>query len=103
MTALVLAIVAVALCWVPFLGVVAAVVGLTLGVVAWVRAPSGRAGMAVAATIVAGVALVLAIILTVLLTHVIREVVHCADPSLSQAQQEKCVNDIFGITPSSTP
>jgi len=102
----VLGIASAVLCWIPYLGVIVAIAALTVGIIAWASCRSGRSagtGMAIAATIVAAVALLLSIVLTVVLSRLISDVVNCADPSLTQAQQDQCLNDIFGITPSSTP
>ncbi len=105
-TALVLAIVSAALCWIPFLGAVAAVAALVLGIVAWARAQAGRSGgkgLAIAATVIGACSVVLGIVLTVLVSRVIGDLVDCADPSLTQQQQQQCFNNVIGNSPSSQP
>jgi hypothetical protein len=105
-TALVLAIVSAALCWIPFLGAVSALAALVLGIVAWARAQTGRSGgkgMAIAATVIGACAVVLGIVLTVLISRVIGDLVDCADPSLTQQQQQQCFNNVIGNSSSSQP
>jgi len=105
-TALVLGIAAVVLCWIPFVGIIAAVVALVIGIVAWTRARSGRSsglGLAIAGTIAAAVALALSIVLTVALVRIFGDLSKCIDPNLTQSQQQQCVNDVFGINPTPSP
>ena len=94
-TALVIAIVALVFCWIPFLGIVLALAGLILGIVAWAGAGSKNRpkGMGVAATVVSIVALLGAIAVTALVIWVWDKVESCADPNLTQQQQERCVED----------
>jgi hypothetical protein len=98
-TALVLALVAAALCWLPFLGAVIALAGLVFGIVAWVQANSGRRGgkgMAVAATVVGLGALAMSVLLTVLLTGFFAAIVDCANPAYTEEQTNQCINDQLG-------
>jgi hypothetical protein len=94
---LVISIVALVFCWIPFLGIVLAIAGLILGIVAWAGAGKKNRpkGMGVAATIVSIVALLGAIAVTVLVIWVWDRVEHCADPNLTQQQQDQCVEDAF--------
>ena len=94
-TALVIAIVALVFCWIPFLGIVLALAGLILGIVAWAGAGNKNRpkGMGVAATVVSIVALLGAIAVTALVIWVWDKVESCADPNLTQQQQERCVED----------
>ena len=96
-TALVISIVALVFCWIPFLGIVLAIVGLILGIVAWAGAGKKNRpkGMGIAATIVSIMALLGAIAVTALVFWVWDKVDQCADPNLTQQQQEQCVDDAF--------
>jgi hypothetical protein len=102
-TALVFAIVAGVLFWIPVLGILLALTGLVLGIVAWMKAGKQNRpkGMAIAATIVSILALLGSILVTALVIFFGDIVVDCADPDLTQQEQEDCiedrVNDRFGV------
>jgi hypothetical protein len=102
-TGLVFAIAAGVLFWIPFLGILIALVGLVLGVVAWSTAgKNGRPkGIAIAATIVGALAMVGAILVTLFVFYFWDVIKDCTDPNLTSAEQEQCatdrVNDRFGV------
>jgi hypothetical protein len=108
--ALVVAILALLICWIPVIGVGAGLVGLVLAVIAWIVSKNADrpVGMAIGATVVSALALVAGIIITALVFWVFDEfgddIRDCSDPSLSQQEQEDCLeerlNDRFGIEPS---
>jgi len=94
-TALVISIVALVFCWIPFLGVVLAIAGLILGIVAWAGAGKKNRpkGMGIAATIISILALLAAIAVTALVIWVWDRVDQCVDPDFTQQQQDQCVED----------
>lgn len=98
-----MAIAAGVLFWIPFLGIVLALAGLTLGIVAWATAGKNDRpkGMSIAATIVASLALVGGILVTLFVALFWDIVVDCSDANLTSDQQQQCledrVNDKFGI------
>ena len=106
-TALIIAIISLVICWIPFVGAIAALVALVLGIAAWTTSKSsGRpVGLAVAATIVSALAAVAGVILTIAILWLIDKVEDCTDPNFTDAQREQCVedrlNDSFGMK--STP
>jgi predicted PurR-regulated permease PerM len=105
--ALIIAIITVVLCWIPFVGPVIALVALVLGIVAWMTSKSaGRPlGIAIAATIVSALALLAGIILTILLVWVFNQfgddIRECNNANLTDQQKQTClenrINDHFGI------
>lgn len=103
--ALIIAIIGLVGCWIPFVGAIIALIGLALGIVAWVTSKSsGRPiGLAVAATVVGALAALAGVLLTILILWVFNELSDCTDPNLTSQQQENCVNDRvndrFGIDP----
>ncbi|HEX5017405.1 MAG TPA: hypothetical protein VFX15_07455 [Actinomycetes bacterium] len=109
--ALIVAILALVLCWIPFVGAIGALVALVLSIAAWMTSKSaGRpVGLAVAATIVSALAAVAGVLLTILILWVFDEfgddVRECQNQSVTQEQLDRCledrVNDRFGID--STP
>lgn len=109
--ALIVAIIALVICWIPFVGAFVALVALVLGIAAWLTSKSsGRpVGLAVAATAVGALALLAGIVLTILLVWVLNEfgddIRDCSNPTLTDQQQQECledrINDRFGIE--STP
>jgi hypothetical protein len=97
--ALVVALVSAAICWLPFVGAITALVGLILGISAWVSARAGRRGgqgMAIAATFVGLGALLMSVLLTVLLTSFFSAIVDCANPAYTEEQTNQCINDQLG-------
>ena len=96
---LAVALVAAAICWLPFVGAITALVGLALGIVAWVQARAGRRGgkgMAIAATFVALGALLMSVLLTVLLAGFFSAIADCANPAYTEEQTNQCINDQLG-------
>jgi hypothetical protein len=105
-TGLVFSIIAALICWIPFISFLAlllALVGLVLGIVAWSKAGKTHRpkGMAIAATIVSALALLVAIAMSALTVWLGDVFVDCTDSSLTQNQQERCLenglNDKFGV------
>jgi hypothetical protein len=97
--ALIVALVSAAICWVPFIGAVAALVGLVLGIVAWTQSRAGRGGgqaMAITATFVGLGALLMGVLLTVLLTGFFAGIADCANPAYTEQQTNQCINDQLG-------
>ena len=94
-TALVFAISAGALFWIPILGILIALVGLVLGVVSWANAGKANRpkGMPVAATIVSILALLGGIVVTALVFYFGDIVLNCSDSSLTSEEQNQCVQD----------
>jgi len=107
--ALVIAIIALVICWIPFVGAFIALAALVLSIAAWLNSRStGRpVGLSVAATVVSALAFVAGILITVLIVWAWDEfgddIRDCSDESLTQQQQEQCledrINDRFGIDP----
>jgi hypothetical protein len=107
--ALVVAIIALLICWLPVIGVGAGLIALVLSIIAWVVSKNANrpVGMAIGATVVSALALVAGVIITALVFWVFDEfgddIRDCSDPSLTQQQQEDCLeqrlNDRFGIEP----
>jgi len=99
--------VALVICWIPILGILAGLAGLVLGIIAWVTLkPTGRPiGLAIAGTIIAGLALLAGILVTILIFWVFDEfgddIRDCSSSTLTQQQRDQCIedriNDRFGI------
>jgi hypothetical protein len=89
--------------WVPFLGILLALVGLLLGIIAWSTAGKNNRpkGVAIAATIVGALAMVGAILVTLFVYFFWDVIRDCTDPNLTPDQQSQCaedrVNDRFGV------
>ena len=86
--------------WIPFAGVVAGIVALILGIVAWRKASSGRAGgkpMAIIGTILGGVAIVGGIVATIFLIWVFGHVAHCTDRNFTDEERQACVDTEFNV------
>jgi hypothetical protein len=106
--ALIVGIVGLLLCLIPFGGVLVPLVALLLGFLGLRRAKEimiGR-GMSIAGIVlgivgVIGCALSTAIIV-VFAHHVVHDLSRCNNPSFTQAQQQQCIRDQFGI-PSIAP
>ena len=105
--ALIVSIIIVLLCWIPFVGPILALLALVLSIVAWMTSKSsGRpVGMAIAATIVSALALLAGIILTIVLIWVINvfgdDIRDCNNDMLTDQQKQTClenrINDRLGI------
>ena len=105
--ALVIAIVALFICWFPFVGGGAALIALVLGIVAWVSAKkAGRpAGLAIAATIVSALALLVGVVISIAFIVLIGKTQeaddYCRPVSDTQTAYDQCmsdqVSDWFGI------
>ena len=97
-TALVFAIVSALLFWVPFLGVLLALVGLILGAIAWSKAnKTGQPkGMAVAATIISALVFLVGAAWTVIVVWIGVEfgddINDCTQASLTQQEQQDCLD-----------
>lgn len=109
--ALVISIVALLICWVPFLGGGAALIALVLGIVAWVSAKkSGRpAGLGITATIISVLALIVGLVVSIAFLVLVSKSTDadkvCQRSSTTQAQYDQCMQDEvgswFGIDPNS--
>lgn len=101
--ALVVAIVAVLACWVPFLGGIIAIVGVILGFVARGNVQRGQAtngGMALTAIILSALALIVNIVIVAGLLFAVtqvgdevQDIVACS--SLPAEEQQACLDDIM--------
>lgn len=93
--ALIFAITAGILFWIPILGIVIALVGLVLGIVAWTTAGKNNRpkGMSIAATIVSILALLGGCVVTALVFYFGDIVLNCSDPSLTPEEQQQCIQD----------
>lgn len=103
---MVFSIIAALICWIPFisfLAILLALVGLVLGIVAWSKAGKTHRpkGMAIAATIVSALALLGAIAMSSLTIWLGDVFMDCTDSSMTQSQQERCLedglNEKFGV------
>jgi hypothetical protein len=101
--ALVIAIVALIICWIPFLGAGAALIALVLGIVAWVSAKkaSRPAGLAIAATLIAGFALLVGVVLSIAVVAFLGDKIdsydeadrYCRDTTATQADYDICMQE----------
>ncbi|MEO8106425.1 MAG: hypothetical protein ABI720_03825 [Actinomycetes bacterium] len=97
--ALVASILALLISWIPFVGAIAALVTLGLGIGAWVAAKkSGRPlGLGVAATIVSVLALIVGIVFTAGFLFLIDEVQkaeqYCRSVTATDGAFDRCMND----------
>lgn len=100
--ALIIGIASLVLFWVPYLGLLGAIVGLILGIVAWAGAGKRNRpkGTAIAGTIISAVAIAAGLVVTIFISVLIARIADCADPQLNDRQQQQCVdnklNDFFG-------
>ena len=96
---MVFSITALVLFWVPFLGILLALVGLVLGIITWSTAGKKRLskGMPVAATIVSVLALLGGVTVTALVVWLADDVVACSDSSLTPDQQQRCLENRLGV------
>jgi len=105
--ALVISIIALVICWVPFIGPVAALVALGLSIAAWVTSKkSGRpAGLAIAGTVVSIIDFVAGVVITIGFLFFVNRAQEadkfCNSVSTTQAEYDQCmtdrVSDWFGI------
>lgn len=80
-------------------GLVLAVIGLVLGILGRRRVRRGEAtngGAALVGVALSAVALLVAVAIAVLFGFVFSQVQDCADPDLSRAEQESCIQDKLG-------
>lgn len=61
---MIISIVAIVFCWIPYLGLILAIAGLVLSIVGACKKNAGGKGKAVAGIVVAGIALLIAVIIT---------------------------------------
>jgi hypothetical protein len=104
--ALVLGILALLGSWAPFVNIlciVLGIIGIVLGVMARARVRRGEAtngGMALTGIILSAIAVVVSLIVTVAVTAFIGSnfegLQDCADPSLTQQEQQACIEDQLG-------
>jgi Na+/H+-dicarboxylate symporter len=105
------AIVALIICWIPFLGGGIALIALILGIVAWVSAKkaSRPAGLAIAATIISVLAIIVGIVVSVAFLVLVAKSADadeaCQRSSSTQAEYDQCMQDEvgswFGVDPNS--
>ena len=116
--ALVVAILAACIFWIPVIGVGANLISLVLGIIAWAVAQRRRRPIAlgVAATIIGVVGVIISLAVTIWFFRAIVDDVrdaerYCQQVSNTQAQYDSCVEDRasnnfldrFGIEPTPTP
>jgi hypothetical protein len=107
--ALVIAIVALVICWVPFIGGGAALIALVLGIVAWVSAKkaSRPAGLAIAATVISILSLLIGVVISIAFIVLAAKGAdandYCNRVSNTQAEFDQCFEDQvgswFGVEP----
>ena len=105
--ALIVGILGLLACWVPFVGVPAPVAAVVLGIVGLRRAKAVNTGraMALAGLIIGAVALLVAVVVTVVVTVFVsnhRHLLDCGSNNLTPAQQQQCVRQELGL-PSIAP
>jgi hypothetical protein len=105
--ALIVAILGLLACWIPYLGVPAPIGGLVLGFLALrkARVVHTGSGMAVTGVIISAIALLIALVVAVIVTVFIQDHPHlfdCGSSSLTPAQQQQCFRQQFGL-PGSAP
>jgi Na+/H+ antiporter NhaD/arsenite permease-like protein len=113
--ALIVAVLALLVSWVPVLGIVATFIALVLAIISWVVSKKSRrpVGMGVAATVISILGLVIGMVFTVWFFAAIIDDVReaeriCRPISSNQAEFDRCVEDRagdnflerFGIEPS---
>lgn len=97
--ALIVAVIALVISWVPFLGAIAALIALGLGIGAWVSSKKrGRpAGLGVAATVISILALVIGVVISIGFLVLIDEAQkadrYCNSVSTTQAEYDTCIED----------
>lgn len=92
--ALVVAVIALIFCWLPFIGGIIAIIGLILGFIARGRVKRGQAtngGMALAAVIISALALIINIAIVAFAFFIGSQVQDCA--TLPTAEQQACIED----------
>ncbi len=100
--ALVISIVALIICWIPFLGGGAALIALILGIAGWVSAKkAGRpAGLAIAATVISVLSLIVAIVISIAFIVLAAKAAdadeYCTRVSTNQAEYDQCIEDEVG-------
>ncbi len=107
--AIIVALIALVTCWVPFAGAFIALIALGLSIPAWVTSKSsGRpVGVAIAATVISVLAFLAGVLITILVIWVWDEfgndIRDCTNSNMTQQQQDQClqdrINDRFGIDP----
>ena len=102
--ALIVGIIGLILCWIPFGGAVLPLVALLLGFLGVRRANQIAVGKGMAITgIVLGIlGLVACALITIVFTVFVHKVVQCGDSNLTNAQQQQCIRDNLNI-PSFAP
>jgi hypothetical protein len=105
--ALVISIIALIICWFPFVGPIAALVALALSIAAWVSSTkSGRpAGLAIAGTVISVIAFIAGVVITIgfliLINRAQEADRYCNSVSTTQEEYDQCmtdrVSDWFGI------
>jgi hypothetical protein len=93
--ALVVGLIALLICWVPVIGILAGLVALGLGIAGWVRASrtGTGTGLAVAGTVLGGLAVIAGILATVVLVSIIGTAVDCDQPGLTDDEVAQCIED----------
>ncbi len=97
--ALIVAVIALLISWVPFLGAIAALIALGLGIGAWVSAKKGGrpAGLAIAATVISILAFLIGVVITIGFLILIDQAQeadrYCNSVSTTQAEYDACIED----------
>ena len=94
--ALVLGIVALLFCWVPFLGGLVALIGLILGFIARGKVRRGQAtngGMALIGIILSVLALIVNIVIVAGVIFIGTQLEDCTDPNLSPEEVSACLEE----------
>lgn len=94
--ALVVGIVALVLCWIPFLGLVLAIVALVLGIVGIRKASRGEAtnkGMAITGVVTGGLAIVggmLSILFFLFIADEFGSLIECVEQAETAEEEQEC-------------
>lgn len=93
--ALVVGVIALLICWVPVIGVLAGLTAAGLGIGGWVRGrrTGGGVGLAVAGTVLGALAVVLGILATLLLFSLLGTLADCDQPGFTDDQVSQCIED----------
>lgn len=99
-TALVLGIAALALCWTTLPGIILGVLAIIFGAVALARARTDKVsnkGMAIAGLITGVLGLIIGVVLFVAAIRIASDCQDRFGTDISDAQLERCIGDIFGV------
>ncbi|MGB2840402.1 MAG: hypothetical protein WBC76_11290 [Actinomycetes bacterium] len=97
--ALIVAVIALLISWVPFLGALTALIALGLGIGAWVSTKKGGrpAGLAIAATVISILAFLIGVVVSIGFLILIDQAQeadrYCNSVSTTQAEYDACIED----------